>query len=274
MESVIYIDVFFFLNAIMDLLILGLVNEMMHPRGRWRRILPAALFGALAACLDLIFTLPVLLRIILLYGVTDVVMVLLAWGYPGPRRLVRSCILLYAVSWLTAGAFSFLYQRLNKTFWLSVGMTGIILFLFLRQFLQERKEEKGCFRVEITFQGRSVSTTGLLDTGNSLKDPTTGKPVAVAESAVMKELLCKDVLDYVDRVRMIPYHSVGKQGGLLTGIVVDTLTVFTETARFDNEKVVVGLYDGFLSGKNRYHLLIQEDFIMEVDKTPTSIGGK
>ena len=44
-------------------------------------------------------------------------------------------------------------------------------------------------RVRLTLGERQVELTGLVDTGNTLTDPATGRPVLVAEADSLEELL-------------------------------------------------------------------------------------
>lgn len=84
---------------------------------------------------------------------------------------------------------------------------------------------------------------GLVDTGNELKEPLTGRPVVVAEVAALAGLLPValveavagstldwDLLEHLpdgwtDLFRLVPFRSVGRPAGLLLAFLPDRLAV-------------------------------------------------
>lgn len=78
--------------------------------------------------------------------------------------------------------------------------------------------------VELSFRGKTVRMTALRDTGNTLHDPVTGRPVLVVEARIAGELtgLTIDALEnpveamgVFPGLRLIPYRTVGGSGFLL-----------------------------------------------------------
>ena len=83
--------------------------------------------------------------------------------------------------------------------------------------------------------------TALQDTGNTLTDPVTGRPVLVAEGTRMKPLLPSDVLELLwdptaamerfgqepwgRRLRLLPYRAVGVDCGFLLAVRCDQVSV-------------------------------------------------
>jgi len=99
-------------------------------------------------------------------------------------------------------------------------------------------------QIEITRRGKSVTCTGLLDTGHSLSDPITGAPVIVVEmdaalplfSAEATTCLRKmnspvDLLQELEATSdggslyLIPYTSVGVAHGFLLAFRPDGLRI-------------------------------------------------
>lgn len=58
-----------------------------------------------------------------------------------------------------------------------------------------------------------------MDSGNSLKDPYTGRPVCVLDEETAKKL----GISTEKAVRLIPYHSIGRAHGLLRAVTVSEL---------------------------------------------------
>ena len=103
-----------------------------------------------------------------------------------------------------------------------LGTAGILCLLCC--FNLRKKQGNGYVPVELSYRGKNMRLTALLDTGNTLKDPITGKPVLVVGADVAqtlmgltKEQLHKPVesIGSIPGLRLIPYRSVGCSGFLL-----------------------------------------------------------
>ena len=72
----------------------------------------------------------------------------------------------------------------------------------------------------------SISTEGLVDTGNSLRDPVSGRPVSVCTEPVLQALVEKSGKELFPR--LIPYQTVAEHG-LLKAYVLDRMEITTNT---------------------------------------------
>jgi len=90
--------------------------------------------------------------------------------------------------------------------------------------------------VELFFQDRTIRLTALRDTGNTLADPVTGKPVLVVGADVGQKILGLSqaqlrkpvdcIRDHPDAgLRLIPYRAVGKEGGMLLAAKMDKVMI-------------------------------------------------
>lgn len=89
------------------------------------------------------------------------------------------------------------------------------------------------FAAVTVFHGnRRLRLTALLDTGNTLCDPISGRPVMVIDGAYAGKLLDISPETLSDpatalaglsnrQLRLIPYHAVGRDGGMLLGLRAD-----------------------------------------------------
>ena len=99
-------------------------------------------------------------------------------------------------------------------------------------------------RVRLTLGERQVELTALVDTGNTLTDPVSGRPVMVAEGETLSPLFPpgtgpgpEDLRDPAGglarlgegplrgRLRLLPYRAVGVDRGLLLAVRVDRARV-------------------------------------------------
>lgn len=85
-------------------------------------------------------------------------------------------------------------------------------------------KEKKLVPVVLQWEGRTARLTGLIDTGNSLRDPVTGRQVLVvgadvadALTGLTRQQLSQPVetITKIPGFRLIPYKTVGQSGGML-----------------------------------------------------------
>lgn len=92
--------------------------------------------------------------------------------------------------------------------------------------------------VEVAANGRIIRLTALLDTGNTLTDPATNRPVLVADGSACRELLPMEValndpvraLEHLNAAgekgfRLLPYRTVGVESGLLLAMRTEYIKV-------------------------------------------------
>ena len=96
--------------------------------------------------------------------------------------------------------------------------------------------EENSFHVVIDFGEGSIETRAFLDTGNHLKEPITGKPVAVASQELWLLIQRRgfapekgfDVMhgssDAARRLALVPYETVGAKG-LLEAVRTDSIEI-------------------------------------------------
>jgi stage II sporulation protein GA (sporulation sigma-E factor processing peptidase) len=71
-----------------------------------------------------------------------------------------------------------------------------LIFGIFSDFIKGRMmKERTYADVEIAMEGKTVTMKGLMDTGNFLKDPLTGKPVMIISAAAAKQLLPSDIVE-------------------------------------------------------------------------------
>lgn len=234
----VYIDSLFLLDFIIDYLLLLLTGKVTgSPLVRWRLFLSAAL-GGIYSVLCVISGLSVLIHPLLKLAAA-VFLVLLAYGHC--RHLLRCTLVfltlsaalgggLYALSLIAGNPLPFTVPSL--LFFSAVAYA--VLSVAGRKLTRHAPSE---FRkISIRLGSRSVCLTALVDTGNTLADPISGQGVLVAEGDALTPLLppqadyrhptqCFENLPDPGRFRLLPYRSVGVDGGLLLAVRTDSLMV-------------------------------------------------
>lgn len=101
---------------------------------------------------------------------------------------------------------------------------GILAFgfsyLIVKLIQQVRLNIGLCDEAAIRIEGQTILLRAMIDTGNYLKEPISGRSVAlIGKNAAgkLEKLKCKE------RYALIPFHSVGSRNGLLEGMRTDSI---------------------------------------------------
>ena len=268
MEQDIYLDVYFSFNFLMDFFVLFLTGIIIKNNKKIYRTIVSAIIGATYATIVIITEgmeifqknigifqkgigedLTKLLKIVLTYVVIVYVMELIAYGKYNTVTMTRNIIIIYIITFILSGAVNAYYWE-NRVDGINVTKT-ILLVFFIEIFLvvlvkrsQKDVSITSLYQVTLLVDGNRINVIGLADTGNSLTEPITGKPVSVIQAEELKKI--------PDKILLVPYNSVGKERGLMRAFVADNMIVNGRTV----EKPIIGIHKGSFGGNNRYQLIL------------------
>lgn len=240
--TVVYIDLLFVLNLVANyLLLLGTGRVAGAVLRRWRIALGAAV-GAIYAVLLFVPGLEWLglwpCKIL-----SGILMPLIAYG--GERALLRVILLFFAASAGLAGLVmavellggtgltlqnGVLYSNFDlRLLLLLFVVCYFVMSLFFRR--TGRHSGRELITLAIQMDGGQVTLTALLDSGHTLTDPATNRPVVVADAQCLTKLLPSGVdpsqpVEGVKRcreagvtgARLVPYRAVGVDCGMLLAL--------------------------------------------------------
>lgn len=242
----VYVDVLFLINCGMDVLCLLLTARLMHiPCKNWRLLLASALGGCYAVwALFVDMGQPWALAVDL---AVCLVMCLVCFGKRGEiGRLPMQGVVYVAISMVMGGVMTALYEMLRRAgvaellpagedglssvaFLLLAGLGGLLTHLWGRFF----KKSNTVSRCTLTVRMGSASVTlsGMVDSGNLLRDPMGGGVVIPVKteaatpllSVALREMLARGqteeaelwMLPEASRIRIIPTGTATGQGLLI-----------------------------------------------------------
>ncbi len=237
----VYGDLLFFVNFCMDFQCLFLTAKLLHRPFPILRAAISAVLGALYACIALF--------VVTAGGVAfaaDLAVCFLMCAIVFPwtgRSFWRSFIpfgLYFGVSFAVGGVMSGMAALLSRlelpvqkgagqisslAFFLLAAFGGLCTFLWGR--LCQRRAKGARATLTLTLMQKKLTVRGLVDTGNLLTDPASGRPVAILDKRVadtwlpaplrgitQSELQCLPH-ELVRRVRLIPAKTVTGAGMLI-----------------------------------------------------------
>lgn len=261
----IYIDSIFLLNFILNLFLLTLTARTLNRTATRFRVIGGSAAGALGYCIILLLPLPYSVKIVMGLIPVSIGMCGITFRSRGFRSVLRETGYLFVYAFLLGGAMLFLLNRftfLNRAGGKVAGVLGVgyVCFALADFFLKKHRDRKAnpfC-RVVIPCGEGEVRVNALIDTGNGLREPVSGKPVSILEKAVWEQL---GPLMREEKLKLIPYHSVGNSHGLMEGYELSALIIEKEEQKICCEKVVVGICEGEISSGKRYQMILHPDMV-------------
>lgn len=256
--TVLYIDTLFFLNFIINyLLLLASAKVTGEPFSRLRLAASAAAGGAYAVAVflpGLAFLTHPLVKI-----AAAALMVLIA--FPMTRSLLRLSLVFFGVSFAFAGAvlavglISGSGGMSRAVYYLPVqlrillpAVAGVyfLLSLVFRRAARHGGARRDLVSLTVRLGTKTATLTALVDTGNTLSDPVSNAPVVLSELAPIRGLFSPrvgsllseeslrrpaDTLELIAALgetpsfRLIPYQAVGVECGLLLAFRADEIVL-------------------------------------------------
>ena len=229
----------------MDSILLLFAARISKCQVKKKRIFLGAAAGSLLTCLVIALPIPsAALKMILFHGFVNVFMLKAGLGVNWGRDLVYAWILLYVSGFLLGGAmmvFRPYIQSLSLFFLLAVGSYYLLLKVWELITAFSRQRDFQC-TVLVSCKGRTLKLQALIDSGNSLRDAQSGKPVHIVGRQAIRGLW-KD--EPVTGLRYVSYHSVGRENGVMPLLELDRMKILrrrgneTETITIDRPLVAV-----------------------------------
>ncbi len=253
----IYLDVYFIENSILDAAMLTLTLFIMKRKLVPWRIFCAAVFGGIFAVLVLVSEMK--------YGIFYILAVLAA-----------DLLMLFVSSGLKAGglligvfyfhALAFVYAKLDACIErlgvssgvrLTVLMTLTCISMAVLRY-REKKGRRQIYTVKISENGESLELKALYDTGNSLLEPISKRPVSIVEENEITRLWLSLK---PQRYKVIPFRSIGEENGIMEGTTVDELTISLGDRQIVEKDAVVALYKGRLSKDGSFQMILNQGLL-------------
>ena len=137
---------------------------------------------------------------------------------------------------------------------------GIMSVVLLYMTYQNRKNrQKLIYCVELIQRGKKVELKALLDTGNALREPFSGKPVSIVESDVWNSIMEEPTLE---KFKIIPFHSIGQEHGILKGMEIDELIIRQDDRKIVQKNMIIAFYEGKLSNDRSYQMILHQSLLI------------
>ena len=224
MHYELYVDSLFLVNFVMNLYLLLLVNKSTFRTATPGRLLFGAAVGGIGGLLPYLLPGPGFVKMGAGIIAGTVGMILMAFPVRSFRMFLKLLEKLLLYSFCMGGALLFLIRAIPGLRNILTGIFGImgvggLCFLALKRFWNDGGQEESLCRAILICKKVRLEVIGLVDSGNSLTEPISGKPVCIVTQQVLNDLKEELPAGY----RVVPYHSIGKKRGILEGYLLPEL---------------------------------------------------
>ena len=288
----IYIDVVLIENLIMNYIILLASSIIIKIKIKKIILLIASLIGAIYTILTYVIGIQIYSNFLLKF-ILSIMIIYVAYNPPNVKKMWKSLMVFYLTSFVFGGAaFALIYIVKPQEILMKNGMflgtyplknvvlAGIVGFISINttfKIVKNKITKKDIYKeIKIEINGKQIDLNAMLDTGNMLKDPITGKPVIVVEKNILYEVLPKELLDnlenimggdlkkipeeiknkYIKKLKFIPFSSLGRQNGMLIGIKPNFVEIIEEQKTQKRNDIIIGIYEKSLTKDGRYRALM------------------
>ncbi len=288
----VYLDVIFLENLVINYIILYSTGIVAKIKIKQVRLFIGSFIGALYSIIYYLTNLKIYSSAILKI-VLSILIVYVSYKPENFKILLKQIILFFLVSFVFGGASIAIIYMANANnvtiqngvivgnYTLKTVLIGIIIayitVIVAFKLIKTKISKKDLIcDVVVKINNKTVETKAMIDTGNLLKEPITNIPVIVMEHTLFYNIIPKEILNniehilggdlseipekiqeqYISRLKVIPFSSLGKQNGMLLGIKADNLQVKMQDEVKDIEKVIIGIYNKSLTKRGEYRSLL------------------
>ena len=238
----IYLDVVMILNFLIDFILLLSVSVILRRRVSLQRIMFGAFMGGIS--IILLFLNINSLELFLIKVLISIIMILTTFKFVNLKYTLINLLYLYTSSIILGGFLYFLnvqfsYKHVGIIFYnngLSINFifllifSPIIIYIYIKQSKSLKYNYSNYYNIEIFIKNKKYNYIAYMDTGNTLIDSLTNKPVIPID----KRKLLFDIKEF----RLIPYISAN--GTNLVKVVKINKLIFDNK---EYKNILLGIID-------------------------------
>ena len=231
----------------------------------------------------------------------SVLMIIIAFNPQRLNAFIKQISAFYLASFVFAGTITGIYYILNNNFTLNniyfrnskelisfliIGICiAIILINYIFKYHKAKiNKENYLTNITISLNNKTVNLPALIDTGNSLKEPISKKPVIIAEYVAISEILpeklkelyknknsldlnimAKILEEIGDEIKLmiIPFKSLGNENGILIGFKPDSVSIYLDDKiKRLKDDIIVAIYNNKLAEDEEYNGLLHPEILV------------
>ena len=288
----VYLDIVFLENIIINYIIIYTTGIISKAKIKQLKIFIGATIGAVYSIIYYILKLKIYSNIIVKI-ILSIVIIYISFNPKNIKELSKQTLLFYLISFVFGGAsIAIIYMTNTHNITIQNGvlvgnytiktiLIGIVVahftIIIAYNIIKTKISKKDLIcDICIDVEGKIIESKAMIDTGNLLKEPITNTPVIVMEHTLFYDIIPEEILNhtqeilggdlsaipkeiqenYISKIKVIPFSSLGKQNGMLLGIKGKNLKLNYKDEEKTIDKVIIGIYDKSLTKRGEYRSLL------------------
>lgn len=255
LKTVIYADILIVINIIVNYLLLRASAAFTGLGFKAWRFLAASAAGGLFSLIIFVENISIWLNI-LLKMLFCVVMILIAFNIKSVKAFFKCTAAFLAVNFAFGGIMLAVCTALlpNSAAYhngvvyfdidiitLTVAATACYCILkLISHFMKSKVPQQSIYSLKITYEERTVEGKALFDSGNSLCDCFSGRPVIICEKDFIAPLLTDTQLTEARNFRLIPFSTISNSGAL-PSFLADKMEILIGGKWVETKNIYIGV---------------------------------
>lgn len=290
MQTTIYIDILISMNMIVNYFILLSTAKFLRFSVKRNRLIIAAFIGAIYSLYILVPKINIILSTFIKL-IMSATIVFLAFGKMSKKNFLKSVLCFYLMNFSFAGIMfclwfiihpdgllihnSVVYFNISPIILILATIISYIIIEITNKIISKHEINNFIYDVEIEIFNKKISLKAKVDTGNTLIEPFSNRPVAVVEYKYIKEIIPNNMRKFFEdkyysfnikslpdnwknKCRIIPYKVISSNG-ILPSFKPDSFVI-----TINNKRIKKDVYIGVCSAKNltgNFEMLINPQII-------------
>lgn len=295
----VYIEYLLMENIIINFIILYVTRRITRTKTSKFRLLASALVGSIYTVIVFFPSFEFMGKFLIKFSIS-ILMIIIAFNPEKFQQFIKQISTFYMISFMFAGATIGIFYIINNNSYsirfsfentkelisfliFGIGIAIILVIYILRFYQKKMNKENYLTPIAIRLKDKEVNLVALIDTGNSLKEPISQKPVIIVEYSVLETILPESIRNmYIEdveldlnaigktmeeigddmRLRLIPFKSIGNESGILIGFKPDIIKIYLEDEiKKLSDETIVAIYNNKLATDGDYSGLLHPEIL-------------
>ena len=148
----------------------------------------------------------------------------------------------------------------RKNISMFVWAVAVVFLVILIERIYIKLNAKSDFKeVVLTISpNKQCKLRALVDSGNGLTEPISKKPVSIVEEAALesyRKLFCEE------KFRLVPFHSVGREHGMLEAYFIEKMEIRNEGENIIVQNPIIAITKERISVNGNYHMILNPNIL-------------
>ena len=253
-----YIDILFFVNFMMDSILLLAIKTILKLPGKLGRIFLGGMTGSFCTCFIMVLPIAEIVKLILFHSFVQIVMLFIALEIHNRAEFFRALILLYILSISLGGILQLFrpYIRQGSIYFVIAVLSYYAIYGSWRFLSKLQKYESKYCEITLYIEGKKYKVRALFGTGNILVDEATQKMVCILDQEYAKHIFSENEQG---KFRKIPYRTVGACGELSV-CDIEKMCIHMAKNRWVL-KPVIGISQVKISSQKEYQMIVNPEIL-------------